>query len=486
MKNILLQLAIFFPIIFTMCTPVKGVATNPNHAVIKGTVPEKNQMMYIYQNPLNLNGYDEIAFDSAIIDSTGKYSLNVDCSPNSNYSIRMKARFVMSNIYCKNGDTIVLNQSDLESNPEVVYDKGGATKFFANFYKRYPMPPEYFTKMQEGKLLECLAVIDKLKQERSTFLMMNTYILNTYPRLKREMDAILKYEASRDKMNTLMYLYYDENDSITVSDTHCTDFIDKLQFENGNTDLTGAYSSFLTTFLEFPYIHWRFKLMKSKIINRYERLSLRFEFCKSRLNGTSRDYGMFYCFLKLFSGDADSNIFAVAEKQLKDFREFVVDMRYLEIATKLYNTKLALAQGKTAPNFTLPDLTSKNISLSDFKGKTIYMEFTGTWCGPCRKEIPFMKELQKKCKNNPHVQFLTVWLEGATPEMWVKYVQSTGLEGVHIYSSSQFAGEVPKLYQISGVPAFMIIDKNGKVAMPSAKHPSEDGVYEDIIHIAGQ
>ena len=114
------------------------------------------------------------------------------------------------------------------------------------------------------------------------------------------------------------------------------------------------------------------------------------------------------------------------------------------------------------------------------------MEFTGTWCGPCRKEIPYIKELQKKCKNNPDIQFLTVWLEGATPEMWVKYVQSTGLEGSHVYSKGNFAGVVPKLYKLSSVPVFMIIDKNGNVAKPSAKHPSEDGVYEELMRVAGK
>ncbi len=114
------------------------------------------------------------------------------------------------------------------------------------------------------------------------------------------------------------------------------------------------------------------------------------------------------------------------------------------------------------------------------------MEFTGTWCGPCRKEIPYIKELQKKCRNNPNIQFLTVWVEGATPDMWVKYVQSTGLDGSHVYSKGNFAGVVPKLYKLSSVPVFMIIDKNGNVAMPSAMHPSQDGVYEELMGVAGR
>ncbi|MBS1537200.1 MAG: redoxin domain-containing protein [Bacteroidetes bacterium] len=382
MKRVLLYLLILLPTVFTMCTPEKATATNLERAVIRGTVPEKNQMMYIYRDPLNLIWYDDIVMDSAFIDSTGKFTLNVYCSPTSKYAIKTAERFVKSDIYCKNGDTIILHQTDVESSPEVVYDNGGGTKFFSNFYKLYPMPQEYFTKIQEGNLLECLAVIDKLKQERATFLMKNTFVLNTYPALKRDLDAVLQYQANSDKMNILMYLYYDENDSVTVSDTHCADFIDKLQFETGNSELTLSYRSFLDRYLNFPYHRWRLELMKTRKMDKFERFSLRFEFCKTRLKGTSRDYAMFYTFNSLLSNGVDSISLSVAEQQLKDFKEFVVDKRYIEIATKIYNSKIAVSQGKTAPNFTLPDLTAKNISLSDFKGKTVYLEFTGTWWRP--------------------------------------------------------------------------------------------------------
>jgi thiol-disulfide isomerase/thioredoxin len=52
--------------------------------------------------------------------------------------------------------------------------------------------------------------------------------------------------------------------------------------------------------------------------------------------------------------------------------------------------------GKPAPEFTLPDLSGKEVSLSSFKGKTLLINFWATWCGPCKLETPWLIELQNE------------------------------------------------------------------------------------------
>ncbi len=49
-----------------------------------------------------------------------------------------------------------------------------------------------------------------------------------------------------------------------------------------------------------------------------------------------------------------------------------------------------------APDFTLDTLSGKSISLSDYKGKKVLLNFWATWCKPCRMEMPDMQELQKE------------------------------------------------------------------------------------------
>ena len=68
------------------------------------------------------------------------------------------------------------------------------------------------------------------------------------------------------------------------------------------------------------------------------------------------------------------------------------------LKTKLNKDQIKENNKVIAPNFTLSDLQGKEVSLSDLKGKVILLNFWGTWCGPCRKEIPDFINLSKKYK----------------------------------------------------------------------------------------
>ena len=56
-------------------------------------------------------------------------------------------------------------------------------------------------------------------------------------------------------------------------------------------------------------------------------------------------------------------------------------------------------QGKPAPSFTLEDLNGKKVSLSDYRGKAVLLNFWATWCGPCKIEIPWLIKLRDQYKD---------------------------------------------------------------------------------------
>ncbi len=138
---------------------------------------------------------------------------------------------------------------------------------------------------------------------------------------------------------------------------------------------------------------------------------------------------------------------------------------------------LAIGQGKKAPDFTGITLDGKRMSLSDLKGKVIYIDVWATWCGPCREEIPFSKKLQKKFKEDADLVFMYVSVD-RNLEAWRKMVMGDKeWMGIHINENS---GELYKWYQIGGIPRYILIDKEGKFGMSMAPRPSSDKAEGEI------
>ena len=79
--------------------------------------------------------------------------------------------------------------------------------------------------------------------------------------------------------------------------------------------------------------------------------------------------------------------------------QFVASAAQNEMATDSSNGALQLVtplQGKPAPPFSLEDLTGKKLSLADYKGKAVLINFWATWCAPCKIETPWLIELRNQ------------------------------------------------------------------------------------------
>jgi thiol-disulfide isomerase/thioredoxin len=71
--------------------------------------------------------------------------------------------------------------------------------------------------------------------------------------------------------------------------------------------------------------------------------------------------------------------------------------RATRLSTKASGVRLAAdADGKPAPDLKLKDLNDKDVSLADYKGKVVLLNFWATWCDPCRVEIPWLIDMQNK------------------------------------------------------------------------------------------
>lgn len=130
------------------------------------------------------------------------------------------------------------------------------------------------------------------------------------------------------------------------------------------------------------------------------------------------------------------------------------------------NVAKLLAQTKTFPfAFSLPDVDGKTVSLADFKGKVTVVDFWGTWCPPCRKEIPHLVALQKKYRDQGlAVVGLNYEQADATADAVrngiKKFARENGVDYPCVIGDPKTQESVP---EFEGFPTTLFVDRSGKV-----------------------
>jgi peroxiredoxin len=144
-----------------------------------------------------------------------------------------------------------------------------------------------------------------------------------------------------------------------------------------------------------------------------------------------------------------------------------------------------IAEGTPAPDFSLPDLNGKTYTLSQFKGKTVVLEFLATWCPHCQNDAPMMNKLNEAYKDK-NVQMLGI----NASQFGHKYEDEKDTSPVTLddlkWFHDTFTVTYPLLfdpvvktgleYGIKGYPTVYIVDKNGVVA----SRPAYPFTYEDL------
>lgn len=113
-----------------------------------------------------------------------------------------------------------------------------------------------------------------------------------------------------------------------------------------------------------------------------------------------------------------------------------------------------------APAFTLPNLEGKPVSLSEFKGKWVILDFWGSWCGWCIKGFPELKKAYEKYKDR--LEVIGVDCQ-ETQEAWKAGVERHNLPWVHVYLSQEQAPELLQAYGVQGFPTKVIINPEGQI-----------------------
>ena len=130
-------------------------------------------------------------------------------------------------------------------------------------------------------------------------------------------------------------------------------------------------------------------------------------------------------------------------------------------ANKSDTPKLDTSNRKEAPDFTLPTLDGGALSLSDFKGKVVLLDFWATWCGPCRRSTPIIVSIYNKYHKKGFVA-LGINLDGESDmDKVTQYVNENNMD----YPILIDAFSVAEMYEVRGIPRFVLIDKQGRIVI---------------------
>ncbi|MDF2187117.1 TlpA disulfide reductase family protein [Paraflavitalea sp. CAU 1676] len=104
-----------------------------------------------------------------------------------------------------------------------------------------------------------------------------------------------------------------------------------------------------------------------------------------------------------------------------------------------------------------------------YKGKVVYIDFWAPWCGPCMSEMPNSKDLQMELKGK-EVVFLYIGIS-CTKQSWENTIKDKDIVGEHYFANDNEGKLLSDKFNISGIPHYVLVDKNGKVADDRAARP---------------
>ena len=172
------------------------------------------------------------------------------------------------------------------------------------------------------------------------------------------------------------------------------------------------------------------------------------------------------------------------EKVLTALQENFPNSNHISLLSEQIQKAKPLSIGANAPDFTLPNESGNPINLSDFKGKTILLDFWASWCRPCRIENPKLVSLYDKYSNKGF-EIVSVSLDGTnrqkTPDQdWKTAIKKDKLNWTHLSELKGWETFVRELYNFNSIPHTILIDKNGIIIGKNLKEDLESSIIKAL------
>ena len=224
---------------------------------------------------------------------------------------------------------------------------------------------------------------------------------------------------------------------------------------------------FSRSYFQLAYVHYReesIKLMKSD--------SIASDIAFLRVVGAVPNKTIRNTLLFAFAENAIARAEDL-ESFYTSFIEFSTNQDQKKKITEIYNKLLITAKGQPSPKFMdYENYAGGTTSLDDLKGKYVYIDVWATWCAPCKKEIPFLKEIESKY-HSKNIEFVSISVDNTKDHAkWKTMIKEKELGGIQLFADKDFSSKFIQDYSIKGIPRFILIDPEGKIVNSNAPRPS--------------
>jgi thiol-disulfide isomerase/thioredoxin len=197
---------------------------------------------------------------------------------------------------------------------------------------------------------------------------------------------------------------------------------------------------------------------------------------KEDLDNAIKNYKNAYAELKNEFSTVDSTHIALMDNNIEGSVKQLQKFMAPKIAIRSEFPK-----GSPSPTFVnYENYAGGNTSLVDLKGKYVYIDVWATWCGPCIKEFPALKRVEKQFEDK-NIEFVSISVDegrgykgdaAAAYKGWKKMIAEKELGGTQLLVDNGFMSEFIQAYKINGIPRFILLDPNGNVVNADAPRPS--------------
>ena len=132
--------------------------------------------------------------------------------------------------------------------------------------------------------------------------------------------------------------------------------------------------------------------------------------------------------------------------------------------------------GKPAPDFQVSDLKGEEVSLEKYRGQVVLLDFWATWCGPCIAEMPKVKRIHEKYKDQ-NFQIIGVSLDRSMKPL-ADYIEKEELGWINYWDSSR---QVSNMYKVQAIPSTFLIDGEGTVRKTNLRGSALEGAVAKLV-----